>query len=212
MRRGHTVGVCLDRSAAQVTALLAVMRAGGVYVPVDPGYPAGRIAYVLDDSAPHVLLVRDAERIPAGAAPAGGVLDLAGLTGAPAPGPDCGEAPAPAPDDAAYMIYTSGSTGRPKGVVVPHAGLPGLAAAHIDALALDSGSRVLQYVSPSFDVAMADILMTSPPAPPWSSPRASRWARSCCDCSPGAGSATSWCPRSSSAPCPRASCPSWRPS
>ncbi|MFJ4946541.1 amino acid adenylation domain-containing protein, partial [Streptomyces albidoflavus] len=160
VRRGHTVGVCLDRSAAQVTALLAVMRAGGVYVPVDPGYPAGRIAYVLDDSAPHVLLVRDAERIPAGAAPAGGVLDLAGLTGAPAPGPDCGEAPAPAPDDAAYMIYTSGSTGRPKGVVVPHAGLPGLAAAHIDALALDSGSRVLQYVSPSFDVAMADILMT----------------------------------------------------
>ncbi|WP_258038254.1 AMP-binding protein, partial [Streptomyces sp. FM008] len=58
------------------------------------------------------------------------------------------------------MIYTSGSTGLPKGVVVPHAGLPGLAAAHIDALALDSGSRVLQYVSPSFDVAMADVLMT----------------------------------------------------
>ncbi|MBL0780494.1 AMP-binding protein, partial [Streptomyces albidoflavus] len=72
VRRGHTVGVCLDRSAAQITALLAVMRAGGVYVPVDPGYPAGRIAYVLDDSAPHVLLVRDAERVPAGAAPAGG--------------------------------------------------------------------------------------------------------------------------------------------
>ncbi|MEW1896264.1 amino acid adenylation domain-containing protein [Streptomyces albidoflavus] len=160
VRRGDTVGVCLDRSAAQVTALLAVLRAGGVYVPVDPGYPAARIAHVLGDSAPHVLLVRDAEQVPAGAAPAGGVLDLAGLTGAQAPGEDAGEAPAPGPDDAAYMIYTSGSTGLPKGVVVPHAGLPGLAAAHIDALALDSGSRVLQYVSPSFDVAMADVLMT----------------------------------------------------
>ncbi|PJT49526.1 peptide synthetase, partial [Streptomyces albidoflavus] len=68
VRRGDTVGVCLDRSAAQVTALLAVLRAGGVYVPVDPGYPAARIAHVLGDSAPHVLLVRDAEQVPAGAA------------------------------------------------------------------------------------------------------------------------------------------------
>ncbi|NEC16365.1 amino acid adenylation domain-containing protein, partial [Streptomyces sp. SID8014] len=160
VRRGDAVGVCVDRSAAQVTALLAVLRAGGVYVPVDPGYPADRIAYVLGDSAPRVLLVRDAERVPAGAHPAGGVLELDRLTGADAPGTGGNASPAPAPDDAAYMIYTSGSTGRPKGVVVPHAGLPGLAAAHVDALGLDAGSRVLQYVSPSFDVAMADILMT----------------------------------------------------
>ncbi|MFD4990308.1 amino acid adenylation domain-containing protein, partial [Streptomyces sp. NPDC058374] len=158
VRRGDAVGVCLDRSAEQIVALLAVLRAGGVYVPVDPGYPAERIAYVLGDSAPQVLLVREAGRVPAGPAPAGGVLELDRLAAEEAPGEVSRAAPAPA--DAAYMIYTSGSTGRPKGVVVPHAGLLGLAVAHIEALGLEPGSRVLQYVSPSFDVAMADVLMT----------------------------------------------------
>ncbi|MFJ9034763.1 amino acid adenylation domain-containing protein, partial [Streptomyces sp. NPDC102274] len=154
------VGVCLERSAELVVALLAVLKAGGTYVPIDPGYPADRIDYMLADSTPQVLIARHGTL----ALRAGGttppVLELDRLD------PDLAGRPATAPetavgaDTSAYMIYTSGSTGRPKGVVVPHGGLLGLAVAHVEALGLRAESRVLQYVSPSFDVSMADIMMT----------------------------------------------------
>ncbi|MFE2031675.1 amino acid adenylation domain-containing protein [Streptomyces scopuliridis] len=154
------VGVCLERSAELVVALLAVLKAGGTYVPIDPGYPADRIGYMLADSTPQVLIARHGTL----ALPAGGatppLLELdrldAALAGCPATAPDV----AVGADTSAYMIYTSGSTGRPKGVVVPHGGLLGLAVAHVEALGLRAESRVLQYVSPSFDVSMADIVMT----------------------------------------------------
>ncbi|MEU9763662.1 amino acid adenylation domain-containing protein [Streptomyces sp. NPDC047987] len=158
------VAVCLDRSPELVVSLLAVLRSGGVYVPVDPGYPTDRIAYMIEDAAPRLLVTRGG--LCAGATEAGTesgarVIDLdhvaADLLTGPAVAPAAGHGAA---CGAAYMIYTSGSTGRPKGVVVPHAGLPGLAAAHTAALDLRAGDKVLQFVSPSFDVAMADMVMT----------------------------------------------------
>ncbi|MFD5753100.1 amino acid adenylation domain-containing protein [Streptomyces sp. NPDC127033] len=169
--RGHgvgreaRVGVRLDRSADLIVSLLAVARAGGTYVPIDPGYPADRIAYILADSRPQVLVTRRGGHAAAGtgAESVRAVLELEELDAAVPEEPVHGEHVADEPvamDNAAYMIYTSGSTGRPKGVVVPHAGLLGLAVSHAEALGLDGRSRVLQYVSPSFDVAMADILMT----------------------------------------------------
>ena len=102
------VGVLLPRSADLVVALLGVLRAGGVLVPVDPTYPEARIRLMLEDAAP-ALLVTDGpwEGIPVVAVGAG-------------EGP---ELPEPHPDQAAYLIYTSGSTGRPKGVVGTHRGL-----------------------------------------------------------------------------------------
>ncbi|WP_051473470.1 non-ribosomal peptide synthase/polyketide synthase [Saccharomonospora piscinae] len=118
------VGVLLGKTPDLVVALLAVLRAGGAYVPVDPGYPADRIGYVLTDAAP-VLVLTDtaaAERVPSGHR--GLVLDdprtadaLAGRSTEPLTDTERG-GPA-GPDQAAYVIYTSGSTGRPKGVVVP---------------------------------------------------------------------------------------------
>ncbi|MFD3794950.1 condensation domain-containing protein, partial [Streptomyces californicus] len=107
------VAVRLPRSTDSVVALLAVMRAGGVYVPLDPEWPADRIAYVLDDLATTIVITRD---LPTG--PGRVHID---------PRQPAADGPAPTPyihpDQAAYIIYTSGSTGAPKGVVVQHRSL-----------------------------------------------------------------------------------------
>ncbi|RKN77556.1 amino acid adenylation domain-containing protein [Streptomyces klenkii] len=152
---GDLVALSLPRSAELVVAVLGVLKAGAAYLPVDPGYPDARIRFMLSDAAPKLLLT---DGPTAKALPGTGVehrlLDDPATAAAP-------EAPArpPRPDDPAYVIYTSGSTGRPKGVVVPHKGLPALAAAQAAGLAADATSRVLQLSSPSFDASVWDLLM-----------------------------------------------------
>ncbi|MFC8529663.1 amino acid adenylation domain-containing protein [Nocardia sp. NPDC057227] len=119
------VAVALPRSAELIVALLAVLEAGAAYLPVDPGYPADRIAYVLDDAAPICAVTSPDAGLPADWF-AGPVIDVTGtlLSGADRTGTGPitdAERRAPLrPDHPAYVIYTSGSTGRPKGVVVPH--------------------------------------------------------------------------------------------
>ncbi|ARZ71658.1 putative nonribosomal peptide synthetase [Streptomyces albireticuli] len=152
---GDLVALALPRSAGLVAAVLGVLKAGAAYLPVDPGYPDARIRFMLSDAAPKLLLT---DGPTAKALPGTGVehwlLDDPATAAAP-------EAPVrpPRPDDPAYVIYTSGSTGRPKGVVVPHKGLPALAAAQAANLAVDGTSRVLQLASPSFDASVWDLLM-----------------------------------------------------
>ena len=131
---GDPVAVLVPRSADSVVAMLAVLTAGAIYVPVDASYPADRVRFMLADAAP--LIVITTAEVAGGLADPGVrllVLDspgaeaeLAGLADGPVgAGERCGTL---APQDAAYMIYTSGSTGRPKGVVVTHRGLAHLAA------------------------------------------------------------------------------------
>ncbi|QKZ16007.1 non-ribosomal peptide synthetase [Streptomyces chartreusis] len=115
---GDRVGVCLERTAELVVTLLAVLKAGATYVPVDPAYPADRIAHIAQDAGLRVVVTRLPE-FPdvASCAPAtpDELLDAAQqFAGAPVP------PSATVPEAAAYVIYTSGSTGRPKGVEVPH--------------------------------------------------------------------------------------------
>ncbi|MFB6643327.1 amino acid adenylation domain-containing protein [Streptomyces chartreusis] len=158
---GDLVALALPRSARTVVALLAVLKTGAAYLPVDPDYPAERIAYMLQDAAPaEVLSVEEAAgRLP-GVSPL--VLDapatLAELGALPAT--DLADADRTRPltaRDTAYVIYTSGSTGRPKGVAVPHAGAANLVANLRAEMGAGPGTRVLQFASFSFDATVWEL-------------------------------------------------------
>ncbi|GJF28382.1 hypothetical protein KNE206_10820 [Kitasatospora sp. NE20-6] len=146
------VAVAVPRSPLSVTALLAAVRAGAAYLPLDTGYPADRIAHMLADAAPVLVLTtaEAADRLPEGA-------PRLLLPAAPDPEPAGTALPEPDPANPAYLIYTSGSTGRPKGVVVPHTGVVNLVLDHLDRLALGPGSRVTQLLSPGFDASVQEI-------------------------------------------------------
>ncbi|MHC3462307.1 amino acid adenylation domain-containing protein [Streptomyces flavovirens] len=149
IRRGDLVALSLEGTADQAVAMLAVAKAGAVCLPLDLEYPEARIAFVLDDARPALLLTRRVARD----VPSVPRLELddraAWSTGRAAP-----PATAPDPRDAAYVIYTSGSTGRPKGVVVTHASLTNHMAWMAGHLGLTDDDRVLARTSPSFDASV----------------------------------------------------------
>ncbi|WP_343243644.1 non-ribosomal peptide synthase/polyketide synthase [Streptomyces sp. SID13726] len=155
------VALAVPRSADMIVAEVAVLKAGAAYLPVDTDYPADRVAYMLDDARP-VCLVTTAEiapDLPPDTDPL--VLDapetVAELAGYPAQGPSSAAELTTA--HAAYVIYTSGSTGRPKGVVLSHAGVAKLVATQRERFGIGPHSRVLQFASPSFDVAFWDLCL-----------------------------------------------------
>ena len=145
------VGVSLDRSFDLVVAFLGILKAGGAYLPLDPAYPAERLAYMLEDSRAPVLVSR---RAFTGVTAPGAVerIDLDALPDAPAPAPPLRSHP----DGLAYVNYTSGSTGRPKGVAVPHRGVLRLLFGH-DYVRLDDTRVLLQLAPASFDAATFEI-------------------------------------------------------
>lgn len=146
---GQRVGICMERSADLVVGLLGIVRAGAAYVPLDPEYPARRLAWMVADAGVEVLLShgRTAGLVPSAGRPEI-VLDRDWATIAAQP-PLTGPAGA-GPADPAYVIYTSGSTGRPKGVLVPHRAV--LRLVHrTDYVSLGPHSRVAQASNASFD-------------------------------------------------------------
>ncbi|WP_432062763.1 amino acid adenylation domain-containing protein [Streptomyces sp. S1] len=149
------VGVHLERSAALMVALLAVLKAGGAYLPLDPGYPAERLEFMLTDARVPVLLTgpgTDAASL------AGEGVEVLVVDGEPASGrPDHAPEPTAGPDHLAYVIYTSGSTGRPKGVQVPHRGIVNRLLWMQDAYRLDASDTVLQKTPISFDVSVWEL-------------------------------------------------------
>ncbi|WP_329285887.1 non-ribosomal peptide synthetase [Streptomyces sp. NBC_00691] len=156
------VGVALPRSPELVVALLAVMKAGAAYLPLDADHPQDRIAYMLSDAgARTVVTVRDlAGDLPGTAGITRLLLDDPATEAALAAASDPGPAPEIALDQAAYVIYTSGSTGRPKGVVVSHDGVGSLIATATDRIGVTAGSRVVQFASVGFDVTVWDLIMS----------------------------------------------------
>jgi amino acid adenylation domain-containing protein/non-ribosomal peptide synthase protein (TIGR01720 family) len=149
------VAVCLDRSFDAIVSVLGVLKAGGAYLPLDPGYPAGRLAYMLEDSGAGVLITHSAlrDRLPNYT---GRILWIDEPLPETAPPPACRASA----DNLAYVIYTSGTTGRPKGVLVPHRGLCNLVQGQISKFRVEPGSRVLQFASLSFDASVSEIFVT----------------------------------------------------
>ena len=152
---GTLVGLALPRSPELVVALLAVLRTGAAYLPVDPAAPAERTAGILADASAGWLLTApgvDLPELPAGTTPV--PFDrLDGSAGGPAETP-------PAPADPAYVIYTSGSTGRPKGVVVEHRQVVNFCAGMDALLPADRAARWLAVTTVSFDIAVLELVWT----------------------------------------------------
>ncbi|HEX6042720.1 amino acid adenylation domain-containing protein, partial [Longimicrobium sp.] len=147
------VGVCAERSAELVIALLGVLKAGGAYVPIDPSYPADRIAYMLADAGVSVLLAQDrlAEALPPHGARVVRVhADGAAIAAQSAEPLDIDVSP----EQLAYVIYTSGSTGRPKGAMNAHRGIVNRLRWMQDEYGLDASDVVLQKTPFSFDVSV----------------------------------------------------------
>ncbi len=149
------VGICADPCPELIVGLLAVLRAGGAYLPLETSWPRPRLAAMLEETrVPLLLTVRG---LAEGLAPAGStVLDLAH--------PPRREASALQPpqieqDTLAYVIYTSGSTGRPKGVQLTHGGLCNLVREQISLFGVRPGDRVLQCAPLCFDASVSEIFM-----------------------------------------------------
>jgi amino acid adenylation domain-containing protein len=161
VRPDERVALCVERGLDLIIGMLGILKAGGAYVPLDPAYPAERLAHMLEDSAPvaMVSLARLAGRPAAAALPQ---LLLDEEAAALAALPDANLEPRAlglAPHHLAYVIYTSGSTGKPKGVMNEHAGLCNLVHAQAQHYGVKPDSRVLQFVSVSFDVCISEVTM-----------------------------------------------------
>ena len=146
------VAIHADRSPATVLAVLAVLKAGGAYLPLDPELPAERLAYMAKDAGASVVLTERG-------------LDGAELTTVRLDEPDVwAERPATTPsplaepDHLAYVIYTSGSTGLPKGVQVTRRGMANHLLAKVEDLALTESDRVVQNASMAFDISVWQML------------------------------------------------------
>lgn len=159
-RRGigpnRRVAICLEPNPDFAIATLAVLKAGGTCVPLDPKYPAERLAYMVEDSQAHLVIradtlqenirgsevlalgqIRDEVRRESQTDPVSGIM----------------------PDDVAYLIYTSGSTGKPRGVVLAHRGLANYVTAAARTYSTDPSDRVLQFCSISFDIALEEMFV-----------------------------------------------------
>lgn len=154
------VGVCLERSPDHVVALIAILRAGGAFVPLDPEAPPERIRYAVADTRMPLLLTHERFReMAAGTDAEAVILDSdRGLIEPRAGDAEEPDLPSPRPAQLAYVVYTSGSTGRPKGVMVERGAL----SAHCRAMAgeyqLAPGDRVLQFSQYSADASLEQIL------------------------------------------------------
>ena len=156
------VAICVERSIDMVVGLLGILKAGAAYLPLDPAHPAERLAFMLDDGAPVLLLSQTGllGQLPETAVPV--VL----LDDSVAPFAACADAnPNPATlgltsSHLAYVIYTSGSTGVPKGVMIEHASAVNLIWDHIRICGFTSADRVLQFASFGFDASVTEIFPT----------------------------------------------------
>lgn len=151
------VALCLERSLELLVGIVGVLKAGGAYVPLDPAYPAERLTFLIDDAkAPVLLTHRHLYDEFSHAAKHVVCLDSDWPTIAKGSGANLGKTSSG--DNLAYVIYTSGSTGKPKGVMVTHRGICNTSEVMVRIYNLPPGTRMLQYASQGFDMAVFDII------------------------------------------------------
>lgn len=150
---GEVVAVLLPPTTDWLATLLAILMAGGVYLPLDSRHPPARLRELLMDSSAR-LLVAAPDLSAALEEATVEILDPATITAAPAV-----SLPVISPEAPAYLIYTSGSTGVPKGVLIPHRAFANMILDLIPALDVGPGDRILQFVSPAFDVSLFEIFL-----------------------------------------------------
>jgi amino acid adenylation domain-containing protein len=153
---GGLVALAMPRSVDAVASMLAVMKAGAAFLPIDPDSPTARLAFLLKDSGASAVLTTEllAPDLPETGSP---VVTTEGLEARQAtPGP----LPVGNPRDPAYAIYTSGSTGRPKAALLSHRGIGPLARSQAEAFGIGPGSRVLQFASLGFDASISEVFVT----------------------------------------------------
>ncbi|MFD5468072.1 amino acid adenylation domain-containing protein [Kitasatospora sp. NPDC127059] len=151
---GVPVGICVERTPDLLVGILAALRSGSCYLPLDPNYPADRLTFMVQDSGTRLLLTTPVSRASCPPGPTVLVLDGGGSGGTVEPGAK----PVPVvPEDTAYVIYTSGSTGRPKGVAVRHGGAVAMLAAMDRVLEGCDLSGVAAASSVCFDMSVMEI-------------------------------------------------------
>ncbi|AKQ65586.1 Non-ribosomal peptide synthase [Myxococcus hansupus] len=151
---GHRVGLFLERSLELLVAMLGILKAGAAYVPLDPVYPADRLAHILDDSGVSLLLTEPglAALVPAYT---GKQLRLTDVSSAPTT-PPCAEVSG---SHVAYVLYTSGSTGRPKGVAVPHSAVINFLASMQRAPGITEQDTLFAVTTVAFDISVLELFL-----------------------------------------------------
>ena len=157
-RPGTLIGICMDRSAEMVVALLAILKSGAAYVPLDPVYPPHRLAMMLEDARVHTIVTQ--QHLTARLGDHGpGALFVDGLPGDPAD--EAGNVVSGVgPDDLAYVIFTSGSTGRPKGTMIEHRNVANFLAGMDEVIAPRAPGVWLAVTSISFDISVLELFWT----------------------------------------------------
>ncbi|MGH9822047.1 MAG: amino acid adenylation domain-containing protein [Blastocatellia bacterium] len=158
IKPGDVVGLFSDRSGLSIIGLLAILKSGGVYLPLEPSYPMERLRFIVEDANARALLINSRQ-----------ISDLMELGDVPMFALDIqmktletsAEDPEPLAytKQPAYIIYTSGSTGRPKGTVLEHAGFVNMVLHHIDALEVGPDDRLSQFYAASFDSSLFEIFV-----------------------------------------------------
>ncbi|AZB42083.1 amino acid adenylation domain-containing protein [Bacillus sp. FJAT-42376] len=150
IKKGDFAGVYIKRSADAVLAMLGALKAGAVYVPIDPAYPADRIQYMIEDTNCRVILVNQSVEEP-------GLDKLSVNMKTIKPLKEPIQTMNISPQDLAYIIYTSGSTGKPKGTMIRHAGVHNLAKWLASHYQFHENTVISEFASFSFDASIIDI-------------------------------------------------------
>lgn len=153
------VGLCVRRGLDLAVGVLGALKAGGACLPLDPAYPTDRLAFMIADASPQVILTSAGLEARLLAQPTA-VVRLDEVTASRSSEKAAPPPRVATPDGLAYVIYTSGSTGQPNGVMLTHGGLVNHARAAAGIYGLGPGDRILQFCSISFDVSVEEMFPT----------------------------------------------------